>query len=281
MALLCTAAEINRLLARHCTADLDPPSPSTSPTISKNAPRPSVRVEKYANSTIMEIVFEKKMYESMVVNKRANGKDPDLYVHVPSQLPGGRKRYIHFKPRYGSGELFRDFVVDQITEIVMTWKSPSDSDRWCESSLNIWKDWIVDGLRFVSLKMRSKPVTHENVSSHPTCDTSISIPLHELFLGGPTEVPAICIRRARNTKSGRPYLFITFPGAIFADNKIRRKSMKFRFGRDNKWTRVIERYVKAAVYNCKTIEDVRVWYAKGGFVHRINLLWENKLKKNR
>ena len=274
MALLCTAAEIETLYARHCTADLDPPSPSTSITVSKNAPRPSVRLGEYVNSTIIEIVFEKKRYESMIVNKRANGKEPNLYVHVPSRLTGGRKRYIHFKPQHGCSKSFRNCVLHKIIDIVMSWKSPSDPDRWCESSLDIWKDWIVAALRFPSLKMRSKPVIHENVSSYPIRDNSIIIPLHELFLGGPTEVPSIHIRRARNTKNGRPRLLITFPGAIFADNKIRQKSMKFRFDRDNKWIRVIERYVKAAVYTCKTIEDARVWYMKGDFVHRINQLCE-------
>ena len=280
MALLCTAAEIETLITQHHTTDVDKTNnPSKSITVSKNTPATSVRVKKNVNSTMIEIDFEKGMYASMVVNKRVNGKGSNLFVYVPFQLTGGRKRYIHFTPRYGSGELFRDFVVDEIKTIASSWKSPSDPSRWCKSSLDIWKHRVETEWRFELLKMRSKLVEYENVSPHPAkCDFTINIPLYDLFLG--REVPAIRIRRARNTKNGRPYLLITFPGAIFADKKMRRKSMKYRFGHDSQWASFIEGYVKGAVYQWKTIEDARVWYVKSGFVHQVNRLWEIKLKKN-
>ena len=280
MALLCTAAEIETLITQHHTTDVDKTNnPSKSITVSKNTPATSVRVKKNVNSTMIEIDFEKGMYASMVVNKRVNGKGSNLFVYVPFQLTGGRKRYIHFTPRYGSGELFRDFVVDEIKTIASSWKSPSDPSRWCKSSLDIWKHRVETEWRFELLKMRSKLVEYENVSPHPTkCDFTINIPLYNLLLG--REVQSIRIRRARNTKNGRPYLLITFPGAIFADNKMRRKSMKSRFGRDSQWASFIEGFLKGAVYQWKTIEDARVWYVKSGFVHQVNRLWEIKLKKN-
>ena len=163
--------------------------------------------------------------------------------------------------------------------IASSWKSPSDPSRWCKSSLDIWKHRVETEWRFELLKMRSKLVEYENVSPHPTkCDFTINIPLYNLLLG--REVQSIRIRRARNTKNGRPYLLITFPGAIFADNKMRRKSMKSRFGRDSQWASFIEGFLKGAVYQWKTIEDARVWYVKSGFVHQVNRLWEIKLKKN-
>ena len=171
--------------------------------------------------------------------------------------------------------------MDEIKRIVLSWKSPSDPNRWCESNLNIWKDRVETGWRFVLLKMRSKPMTHENVLSHLTkCDVTISIPLHKLFLG--REVAAIRIRRARNTKNGRPYLLVIFPDGIFANNKMRRKSMKSRSSHDKQWARFIEGYVKAAVHQWETIEDARVWYTgEGGFIHRANRLWEIELKTDR
>ena len=271
MALLCTAAEIETLIAQHHTTHVHKTNPSKSITVSKNTPATSVRVKKNVNSTMIEIDFEKGMYASMVVNKRVNGKGSNLFVYVPFQLTGGRKRYIHFTPRYGSGELFRDFVVDEIKTIASSWKSPSDPSRWCKSSLNIWK-------HRVETEWRSKSVAHENVSPHLTkCDSTINIPLDDLFLG--REVPAIRIRRARNTKNGRPYVLITFPGAMFADNKMRQKSMKSRFGRDSEWAWFIEGYVKTAVYQWKTIEDARVWYGESSFVHQANRLWEIKLER--
>ena len=265
MALLCTAAEIETRITQHRTTGVDKTNPSKSITVSKNSQATSVRVKKNIDSTTIEIEFEKEMYASMLVKKKVNGKGSNLFVYVPCQLTGGRKRHIHFASRYGSGESFRDFVVDEIKTIASSWKSPGDSSRWYKSSLNIWKDRVETKWRFELLKMRSK--------------STISIPLDDLFLG--REVPAIRIRRARNTKNGKPYLLITFPGAIFADNKMRRKSMKPRFGHYSKWSWFIEGYVKTAVYQWKTIEDARVWYGESGFVHKAHRLWEIKMKHDR
>ena len=251
--------------------------------VSQNSPKPSVTVDEGPDSTIIDITFVTEMYGRLIVNKRPNGKGSNLYIYLPIRLTGGRRRYIHFKARYGSGKLFRRFVVDQMKRFILSWRFPSDAHRWCESNLDglksqmesVWRHKLLD-----LSKKRSISAENESLTARVARrDTTISIPLHGFFLE--REVPAIRIRQAYKYKHGTPHLLISFPGAIFTDNKTRRKSMKTKFGHDKQWSKFVEEYVKAAVCEWETLEDARVWFRDNDFVRQINQLWDIKLQKNR
>ena len=242
---------------------------------------PMTKVTENSDSVKIEITFVTGTRGRFIVNKRKRGTGFSLYVYASSGLTGGRYRYLYFKTRYRCRELFRRFVVDQLKKCVSTWKSRGDAQQWCESNLDRFKqrvetEWTKQLEKLPKKRLRSTRDENRRIRS-ARCSNTISIPLYGFLLEG--QVPVIRITYAwhRNTK---PYLLICFPGVIFADKKPRKKSLKYRFGHDRQWSRFVEGYVKAAVNQCQTLEDVRIWYRDSGFEFWTNRLWEiNKSKK--
>ena len=242
---------------------------------------PVVKVTGRSDSVRIEIAFITGTRGRFIVNKRIKDKVSSLYVYVSSELTGGRYRYVYFKSRYGYCELFRNFVVDQLKQCVSTWKSRGDAQRWCESNLDRFKKRVETGwLQQVERLSKKRPRSTRD--EHPlirlsTCDTTISIPLYRFLLEG--GVPVIRISFVGKFDR-RPYLSVSFPGVIFADNKRRSKSMKCRFGHDRQWSCFVEEYMKTVASQWDTREDARRWYEESSFEYWVNRLWEIKLERN-
>ena len=227
-----------------------------------------VKVAENSDSTRIEITFRTGERGRFIVNKRKRGKGFSLYVYVSSGLTGGRHRYVYLKIQYGCGDLFQRFVEDQVKKCVSAWKSRGDAQRWCESNLDSFKQWVETGWQL----KRSRSTRDEIPPIRPARrDTTVSIPLYRFLLEG--QVPAIRITYAWHRKT-RPYLLVCFPGVIFVDKKMRKKSMKSRFGHDKQWFQFVEGYVRTAVNQWKTLEDARIWYRDSRFEFWTGRLWE-------
>ena len=246
-----------------------------------DAEGPMVKVAGNSDSVRIEITFITGTRGRFIVNKRINDRVSCLYVYVSSELTGGRYRYVYFKSRYGHRESFRSFVVGHLKQCVSTWKSRGDAQRWCECNLDRLKKRVETGwlqqLKRIS-KKRPRSTRDDPLVRLPKSNTTISIPLYRFI--SERGVPVVRISFVGKFDK-RPYLSVSFPAVIFADNKRRSKSMKCRFGHDKQWSCFVEKYVKTAASQWDTLEDARRWYEESSFEYWVNRLWEKKLENNR
>ena len=225
----------------------------------------------------IHIRFPKETHERLVINKRSNGKNFSLYIYVPSKLTGSKCQYIHFKNQYGTGMLFREFIINKLKQAVSTWDSHKDAEHWCVTHLANLKTQLESAWEYELEHLAQPPRKRQKSTADIQVSVrnarkpgTISIPLRGFVMKG--EVPVIRIRQAK--KRDRLFLQMSLPGVIFNDNKTRRVSLRARFGHNARWAQFVKKYMISMVSTWDTLDDIQKWFFDRTFVCRINRLWE-------